>query len=177
MNRKLNLKTDKLKNFIYDDNKKISSLEDAMLNIICSYNISLKCYKLQIHKYIPGKPSHEYVYQEESDYRPEELNLKTNYHFYYNEYYTESCRTYYEYRYPAFSIYEFVYLFIKDYLNIGKYDLINIFDSPIDKGKFLIKVNNDKYLRNSEQNNEFPKNKEGYIEGAISILNYYIQLI
>ena len=171
MDKRINLKTEKIKHWVIDDNKEIKSVKQAMINIICSYNIALKCFYLGLNKFNIGKPKYRYEYQENTDYHHEELRLKDNYYSNYGEFYKDKsyCG---EHKYPAFTIYEFVYHFLPDHLN-NKEFIYQIFNSPIDKHKFLVKVDEGIYLRNNENTNEFEDNKNGYILAALSILNYY----
>ncbi len=171
MDEKINLKTEKNINWIIDDDKEIKSVKQAMMNIICSYNIAIKCFNLGLNKFNTGKPDYRYEYQEDTNYCHEELRLKNNYYTYYGEFYKDKSYGG-EHKYPAFTIYEFVYHFLPDHFT-NKNFIYKIFKSPIDNHKFLIKVDEGIYLRDDENSNEFEDNKNGYILAAISILNYY----
>lgn len=171
MDKKINLKTEKTMHWVIDDCREIKSVKQAMMNILCSYNIAIKCFHLGLNKFNTGKPKYKYEYQEETDYRHEELTLKDNYYSYYGEFYKDKSYSG-EHKYPAFTIYEFVYHFLPDHFT-NKEFIYKIFKSPIDTHRFVVKVDERVYLRDNENNNEFEDNKNGYILAALSILNYY----
>ena len=59
MDKKINLKTENTKHWIIDGDKEIKSVKQAMMNIICSYNIAIKCFHLGLNKFNISKPKYK----------------------------------------------------------------------------------------------------------------------
>ena len=164
--------------FAYEENTKYfkdvlssNEIKDVMKRVICCFEMCKKYYKLNLFKTSQkcAKFCYKHIHSSygENTLRLAEVNVP------YCKFFMKSMHDNYEDIYPAYSAYDIIYGYYVNELNNEEIEHIELLDSPIDKSKFLVRINKGIYLRYIDHTNEFPKNDEGYIEAAIGILKYY----